>query len=106
MFDGLRSTIRLLITLPRRTIERVEIMFRTIFVAVPHFRRVEPVRISAPRFGAITTSGRCGRSIFRDGLKHRRTVWAPRFRASDKAPQTNGVRPLAAMPIRVSLLES
>ena len=62
-FTGSKSTIKLLITLPAWTIDKVLKMFRISFVAVPAFSRVEPVNSSGPRFGEITTAGRhdgCG----------------------------------------------
>src|SRR6266511_3917269 len=101
--DGFTSTIRLLMTLPIRTIASVVNMFRISFVAVPDLRRVEPVRISGPTFGAIMRSGRLRRGITKCGLKQSRMVFAPRFLASPNAPQTKGVRPLAAIPTTTSL---
>jgi len=100
---GSRSIIRLLITLPRRTIDRVVNRFKSNLVAVPAFNRVEPVNTSGPRFGATTTVGRRARGIFSQGLKQIKIVVARRFLASTKAPQTNGVVPLAAIPTTTSV---
>src|SRR2546426_12547108 len=71
---GFRSTIRLLITLPVRTMARVVKIFRISFVAVPDLSRVEPVRISGPTSGARMRSGRCRRGFFRVGFEDSNTV--------------------------------
>ena len=78
----------------------VLIMFRTIFCAVPALRRVDPVRISGPTTGAMTTSARSAASC--RSLQTRTAVPAPTFLACRKAPRTKGVMPLAEMPITMS----
>ncbi len=71
-------------------------------VAVPAFRRVDPVNTSGPTSGAMTKSGRPAAGIFKCGLKQINTVLAPFRRAAANAPHTKGVRPLAAMPMTMS----
>src|SRR5881392_3047956 len=90
---GFKSIMRLLRTYPIRTIARVVSRFSTNFVAVPAFNRVEPVKISGPRSGAITRVGLQPDGIATYGLKQSRMVAAPRRLAARMAPQTNGVRP-------------
>src|SRR5580658_7421767 len=58
--EAFKSTIKLLTTLPMRTIASVVIVLRMILVAVPDLRRVEPVKTSGPTSGAMTTAGRIG----------------------------------------------
>ena len=53
---GCRSIIRLPSVLPIRIMAPVEIMLRTILVAVPAFSRVEPAMISGPTRSAISRS--------------------------------------------------
>src|SRR5262249_9377706 len=84
-FAGCRSIIRLLRTLPIRTMASVVNRFKRSFVAVPAFSRVDPVSNSGPRSGATTTLGRNRFGISRYGLKHSRMVVAPRRLASRKA---------------------
>jgi len=55
---GFKSIIRLLRIFPSWTIASVVKRFKISLVAVPAFNRVEPVRTSGPRFGAMTTPGR------------------------------------------------
>ena len=102
MLLGSRSTIRLPTTLPIRTIAKVVMILRIILVAVPLFNRVEPVSNSGPIFGLMTTSGLFSRGMVIVGLKQSRAVFAPCFLAAQMPPQTNGVRPLAAMPRNTS----
>ena len=92
---GWRSIIRLPSVLPIRTIAPVEIMFRTILVAVPALSRVEPAMISGPTRA---------RSPGRPAAQQARAVAGdadggrPADRASRTAPSTYGVRPDVAMP--------
>ena len=101
---GSRSTIRLPTTFPICTIASVVMMLRMSLVAVPLFRRVEPVNSSGPIFGLMTAFGLLPRGIFSVGLKQSSAVFAPRLLASQMPPQMNGVRPLAAMPMKTSCL--
>ena len=75
---GRRSTIRLPRVLPICTIAPVEIMFRTILVAVPAFKRVEPEMTSAPTSRAISRSTSAPSRLGR--LQAMPTVAAPRRR--------------------------
>jgi hypothetical protein len=52
-----RSTIKLPYVFPSRTIAPVVSMLSTILVAVPAFRRVEPLITSGPTTGVIRTAG-------------------------------------------------
>ena len=56
LFDARTSTIKLPNVLPNRIIAPVLSIFSTIFVAVPAFIRVEPLRISGPTTGVIVMS--------------------------------------------------
>jgi hypothetical protein len=84
-------------TFPSRTIEIVEIMFNTSFVAVPHFNGLS--RSGFPDRGSAQSEHRDGAPIyFERRIETEKNVWLPRFLASAKAPQTNGVLPLARDP--------
>ena len=89
-------------TFPRRTMASVVSVFKMIFVAVPAFKRVEPVKISGPTSGAITKSGLDPASNSTPGLKQSKTVRAPPRFAAAIAPHTNRVRPLAVIPTTTS----
>ena len=73
---------------------------RISLVAVPAFRRVEPVRISGPTAAPMVTSA-SGRPAC-PGLHVTKTVRAPSRRASSRPPRTKGVTPHAAMPTSTS----
>ena len=64
----------------------MEIIFKTIFVAVPDFIRVEPVMISAPTSIEISTSTFTG--INGSGLQIRYAVLEPIFFAYSNAETT------------------
>ena len=57
LLEAFKSTIKLLITLPMRTMASVVSVLRMILVAVPDLSRVEPVSTSGPTLGAMMTSG-------------------------------------------------
>src|ERR1043166_6782149 len=97
-FAGTTSTIRLLVTLPSRTMASVDSVFKMSLVAVPAFRRVEPVRISGPTLGVMQISGRSARGIFRNGLKAMSTVVARRPRAPFNSPPPRGGPPHPRLP--------
>ena len=61
-------------------------MFKTSFVAVPAFIRVEPVTTSAPTIGAITTSAAILPSFTL--LQERNTVFAPNSLDFSRTPRT------------------
>jgi hypothetical protein len=65
-------------------------------VAVPDLSRVLPVKTSGPVLTRIIRSRLSFDSRF--GLKDKRQVNAFRLRAAYNEPQTNGVRPQAAIP--------
>src|ERR1051325_6470588 len=72
-------------------------VLRTSLVAVPAFRRVEPVSTSGPVIGLITTSHVSARTL--GGVAQvRSTVLAPSVCALPSAARTYGVVPLAAIP--------
>ena len=86
---------------PNRIIAPVESVLRTSFVAVPAFMRGDPVRASGPTFGRMRTSHVSTRT--RGGSEHDTSpVVAPMVCARDSAARTNGVVPLAAIPITKS----
>lgn len=97
-------TIRFPKVRPDRTITPVESIFSTSLVAVPAFMRVLPVSTSGPVAGVIAISAACARAD--PGTQLNPTVSAPKLFAYSIAPSTYGVRPLAAMPTRVSGLPS
>ena len=82
-FDGRRLTIRLPSVLPICTIAPVEIMLRTILVAVPAFSRVEPEMTSGPTSGAMSMSTSSPSRLGR--LQAMPTVAAPRPHRADGA---------------------
>ncbi len=69
MLEALTSTIKLLRTLPNWTMARVVKRFNTSLVAVPAFKRVEPVSTSGPTLGAITRFGRSACGIVQTGIE-------------------------------------
>src|ERR1051326_1528908 len=95
-----RSIIKLPRTLPSLTIAPVLMMFSATFVAVPAFKRVEPVKISGPTARSIPrwTSTLSSRAA----LQVSKIVFAPNDFARRSAPSTNGVRPLAVIPTTTS----
>ena len=95
------STIRFPYVFPARTIAAVVSMFRTILVAVPAFSRVEPAMTSGPTPRMMATSAR---SFSADrGSQVTPMMGARAARALATAPRTNGVIPLAEIPITTSL---
>ena len=72
-------------------------------MAVPAFMRVEPVSTSGPTSGRIRTSQVSAR-ILGGGEHDTSPVAAPMVWARPSAARTNGVVPLAAMPITTSCL--
>src|SRR5438445_487305 len=99
---AIRSTIRLPYTLPSRIMAPVVMELSTSLVAVPAFIRVDPVSTSGPTFGRITTSHVA--VSWAGGSEHDTSpVFAPSVCARDSALRTNGVVPLAAIPMTTSL---
>ena len=98
---AIRSTMRFPYTLPRRIIAPVVSMFSTSLVAVPAFRRVEPVSASGPTLGRITTS-HVAVSCAGGSEQESSAVRAPSVWARVNALRTNGVVPLAAIPTTTS----
>ncbi len=97
---GCTSTIRLLYTLPNRTIVAVVSMLQTNFCAVPAFIRVDPVSTSGPTSGVMAMPAACASGD--PGTQVMATVIAPRRCASRNAPSVKGVVPLAASPTTMS----
>ncbi len=83
-----------------RTIDAVVSMFRTIFVAVPALRRVEPAITSGPTAGAIVRSTKVCSSV--RGSQVTKMIFEPARRARVSAPRTNCVIPLAETPMTTS----
>ena len=75
----------------------VLMMLRAIFVAVPAFNRVDPAMISGPVANLTARSTLMLALWF--GLHVSKIVLAPTARARLSAPSTNGVRPLAEIPM-------
>ena len=70
-----RSTMRLPNVFPSRTMAPVVSMFKTNLVAVPAFRRVEPLKTSGPTTGVIARSTTALRSA--SGLHASPMAYAP-----------------------------
>ena len=85
-----------------RTIDAVVSMLRTILVAVPALRRVEPAMTSGPTAGAIVRSTNVCSSV--RGSQVTKMIFEPARRARVSAPRTNGVMPLADTPMTTSFL--
>ena len=83
-----------------RTIAAVVSMFRTILVAVPALRRVDPAMTSGPTAGAIVRSTNVCSSV--RGSHVTKMILDPARRARVSAPSTNCVIPLADTPITTS----
>ncbi len=83
-----------------RTMAAVVSMLRTILVAVPAFRRVEPAITSGPTAGAIVRSTKVCSSV--PGKQVTKMILAPACRARVRPPRTNGVIPLADTPTTTS----
>ena len=82
----------------RRTLAVVSVL-STSFVAVPALSRVEPASTSGPTASAMTMPARRAATT---GLHVTSTVARPARRATRRAPRTNGVTPLAAIPTTTS----
>ena len=100
VLDAFRSIIKLPRTLPSATIAPVLMILSATLVAVPAFRRVDPVKISGPTARSIarSTTAFCSRA----GLQLSKIVFALNDFARASAPSTKGVRPLAVMPMTTS----
>ena len=103
--SAIRSTIRLPYAFPLRIMAPVVIVLSASLVAVPALSRVEPVTTSGPTGIASITSTVA--AISAGGvLQVRNAVRAPSSRERARAARTNGVVPLAAMPITTSRSET